>query len=227
MAVRVVQQIDQHTAQVLGVEQHAHWVRRQFHVQPAAAPMGNCTVRAQSAAASATVAAASMARTNGMAPGATSITSSTMRLSRSTLSATMCARRAVALAIRLPASARWPARWQPAGCGSRGQCRPTHGPSRPAFPAGFAPAACAGLPAAARQRFRPRCFLHASRPRPRMKRTRMRRVRVWPPANSSITSRPASGQVAVRQRLPARRPAAGRRRPATATGKAPAGTGPG
>ena len=44
---------------------------------------------------------------------------------------------------RLRAAARWPARSPPAGCGSRARCRPRRGPSRPASPAGCAPARCA------------------------------------------------------------------------------------
>ena len=88
VAVRVVEQVDEHAAQVLGVEGHAQRLRRQFH-RSRLSPSGTPPSAPSRCRRSPTIAVASIATMSRTAPGATSITSSTMRLRRSTLSATM------------------------------------------------------------------------------------------------------------------------------------------
>ena len=164
------------------------------------APSGSFTVRAQSAAAARTSAVASMARAVGIAPGATSITSSTRRFSRATLSATIDASRACAggsasssssaLACEIAASGlriscAMPAETRPIAasfscrmraCSVRRSSSRTTANGSPARSSADASAcACAA--------------------RLRMKRTRTRSVRVCPPSKASGVSRPASGQL--------------------------------
>ena len=91
---------------------------------------------------------------------------------------------------RLPATRRWLVKWPPAGCGSRVQCRPTHGPWRPAFPAAAGPVRCARPPAAAP---------------PAARRQRARRHRVAAPAMFPASGAPAC-EPCARGRGPAAKP---------------------
>ena len=75
---------------MLGIEHDSQRMGGRSVRNGLASPGGRCAVRAHSPHTAPTCAVASMLTRAGVAPGATSITSSTMRFKRSTLSLTSC-----------------------------------------------------------------------------------------------------------------------------------------